>query len=211
MEKNSSKYVIGGCFALCAIIYVIWVGSLGIIHDIYRLFHIASFFLMSIAFFTSVPFLFPIGAGAGIMHCLMCLISWGVDFEFIFRLAFFTILLVCSVTKNNNKVLYILAGIFAGISHILPLIIDWKWFYGSSYMLLYILLALLCVIACVLLYKNPSYMPIVGVTVRTPVNREKTPATLENDINRLTRMKELLDKGIISQEEFDHLKKEIIG
>ena len=38
-----------------------------------------------------------------------------------------------------------------------------------------------------------------------------TYSSVDSDLERLTRLKDLLDKGIISQEEFDLKKKDILG
>ncbi len=49
------------------------------------------------------------------------------------------------------------------------------------------------------------------VPIPTPSYAQTTQTTEANPVERLTQYKELLDKGIITQEEFDAKKKEILG
>lgn len=47
--------------------------------------------------------------------------------------------------------------------------------------------------------------------VKTSVNAGTNATFAESQVERLTKLKTLLDSGVISQEEFDEKKKQIIG
>ena len=58
--------------------------------------------------------------------------------------------------------------------------------------------------------------PIASVLLGIGLYQKTIPAVIEmdsrvNSINKLTKLKELLDKGIITQEEFEEKKKQLIG
>ena len=59
-------------------------------------------------------------------------------------------------------------------------------------------------LACMVLQNTPQ---IQTVKIKQPAIAQKT----DNRIEELTKLKDLLDTGVISQEEFDAKKKQILG
>ncbi|MFT8329615.1 MAG: SHOCT domain-containing protein [Oenococcus oeni] len=57
----------------------------------------------------------------------------------------------------------------------------------------------------------PEHKPEVETKKSTSKSKKNTKTENKNDLNQLVELKKLLDSGVITQEDFDTKKKQILG
>ena len=226
MEKNNSslRYVAGACFAGEAVIVLIDLVQNGFYF--WTLLCLAGYALIAVSMFAALPILTTAGAGVYAITALRLLIiyfgyikedgfAWfpkRLLFTAILFLAFWVILIVVGTNKKSAKQLSFVAGGVAILRFAIAMIGD-KVAYGSfvltfrdflSYVLLIVGAFMIgMAIDCITVKVS------TGTNVATSKAVSSTPA--ESQIDRLTKLKGLLDSGVISQEEFETKKKQILG
>jgi len=223
MEKNNSslRYVAGACFAGEAVLVLINLVQNGF--SFWTLLCLAGYALIAVSMFASLPILTSAGAGVYAVTALRTLITYfgyikddwfpkRYLFMAILFLAFWVILIVVGVNKKSAKQLSFVAGGVAVLRFAIAMIGN-KMGNGTFGLTFRGFLSYILLIVGAFMIGMAFDSVTAKVSVNTPnsssVVAPKTPA--ESQIDRLTKLKGLLDSGVISQEEFDAKKKQILG
>lgn len=217
MEKNNSslRYLAGACFAGEAVL------ALMNGFNFWSLLCLAGYALIAVSMFASLPILTTAGAGVCAITALRTLIfyfgyitwipKWILFTEILF-LAFWVILIVVGTNKKSAKQLSFVAGGVAILRFAIWMIGNIV-AYGSfglsfrdflSYILLIVGAFMIGMAVDCITAKTPT-----DTNAATSKAASSTPA--ESQIDRLIKLKGLLDSGVISQEEFEAKKKQILG
>lgn len=226
MEKNISslRYVAGACFAGTTVLCLISRFQYGF--GFWGSLCLAGYALIAVSMFASLPILTSAGAGLLAVNSIRNLIiyfgyiiedgfAWFPKyrlFEEILFLAFCVLLIVVGINKKSAKQL----GFVAGGVYVLSYAIYWignkvaNGSFGLSFRSF-----LFFVLFTVGAFMIGMAVDCINTKASTGTNEEtgtaafSTPA--EGQVERLTKLKTLLDSGIISQEEFETKKKQISG
>lgn len=219
MEKNNSlRYVSGACFTLVAILSI--PGSFnGDSEWIWMLLCEASYVLIAIAMFASVPMLIAIGGGISAIvsvRNLICQLVYGFPTSFIIAtilsLVAWVLIVVAALNMKNGRILGIVSSVLIAVQYLVT-IFGYKIVFGIFVFQLSEFLINLGLILGVLmmglalgdnLFKHSE-------TANSKANGNGNVTSEESQTERLIKLKELLDKGVISQEEFEAKKKQILG
>lgn len=223
-NNNTFKYIAGASFALLAVLTVIDM----IQYELYfwGLFSLIGSALIAVSMFVSVPALTAIGSalyGVIAIHLLITDFQdvWGYveDSWFLIQffipgilfLVFWVLLFVAGLNPKSTKKLGIAAGIIAVVSFLCGLISNLivngspgMPFTGFLYYLAGIVGALMIGLSAP--DNAAKEIPANAASKATMVEKN-----YESQIDRLTKLKSLLDSGAITQEEFDQKKKQILG
>lgn len=234
MEKNNSslRYVAGACFGIYAILIIIDIvqdAQYGFPFDAWAFLTLVGAVLIAIAMFASIPMLIAVGGGVSAVSSAITFIIYLGNMDYFPKRYFITdlillvvwiLIIVSGVNKKSGKTLAMIAGALLALRFFV-IIFGNKLDYGSFGLLDYGSFGLN---ARVFL----SYLvPIVGtfmiglaseslhsdgkVVVKTSATAGTNATSAESQVEKLTKLKTLLDSGVISQEEFDAKKKQILG
>lgn len=222
MEKNNSslRYVAGACFAGEAVLVLINLVQNGF--NFWRLLCLAGYALIAVSMFASLPILTTAGAGVYAIASLRTVIAYFGYIRFawfpkltlfteILSLAFWIILIVVGTNKKSAKQLSFVAGGVAILRFAIGLIAN-KVVNGSFGLNFRGFLNIILLIVGT--FMIGMAVDCITVKVSTGTNDatgkvvSSTPA--ESQIDRLAKLKGLLDSGVISQEEFEAKKKQIL-
>lgn len=211
------QYISGGCFALLAIWYLFhitgsWLNGVDAV----------AFALLALCIFLNMPLLGKIGCGIGVarnIYLLIIQISFVHDalrygysgivipriFGCVLVIAAFVLLFVALQQPQMKKTFGLAAG---GVLAVRVII-----FLFAKYNFLFILLAILFTAgATFFAFSQPFPVKAAGETVANTGSVGKSAASSTGTIiEQLSRLKGLLDKGVITQEEFDEKKKQLLG
>lgn len=216
-NKKTLQYITAACFALLAVNTLITLVRLDEF-AIFTLLVLISYALIAVAIILPMPVFAAIGTGISVFVNLRSLINFITafggdifDYDFLFfaalsdllGIACFVLLLITCLNKKNAKTLGIVAAALYFVRTIL-LIIEGATFSFRSYIATALIIAGAVLLGMVF---SDNSEQSAAATVSTAV----TPTTDYSDaIEKLTKLKSLLDAGIISQEEFDAKKAEIL-
>lgn len=210
--KTTIKYFAGVCFGILAVLSLI---NLVESHSIEDLVLTACYILVMISLFLSMRMLSMIGCGLLAFQRLLFIIKHGKgmiaagyssSFVFIWGIfaVYFILLLIASINFKASKAFGIAASILAFTIFVFLKIKGLRLSPTSHLLyLLYILGAFLLGMAFDGKNEYPSENKVT--------NKQANPGVIESNTERLLKLKELLDRGIITREEFDAKKKEILG
>ena len=215
-NKNTFKYIAGACFA----VLVVLSGISMILNGFYfwNLFPLIGAALIAVSMFVSVPALTAIGSalyGVGAIRTLILYIGYLQDSRFpkrffipaILFLVMWVLLLVAGINPKSTKKLGIAAGIIATVRFLFSLISNL--IASGSLGLTFTDLALIVGALMIGLSASDNTgkeIPAIATSKTAVVEKNS-----ENQIDRLTKLKSLLDSGVLTQEEFDQKKKQILG
>lgn len=217
--KKLLGYIGGGCFALRALLLI---GTLVSNFNILSLLFFAAMVLLALSLFLNKPVLAIAGGAVGAVYEVALILRTignspaGIDtlryspvsFIFLFLcLVAFVLLLIAGASKGTSKIMGIIACAIFAIQALvtLPHLSG-----GASFLTL--LVWLLLAAGSILLGlafdapAAPRAVPAAG-----PAARPAAAANTSDKINRLTQLKALLDAGVLSQEEFEAKKKDILS
>lgn len=211
-NKNSLRYIAGACFTAIAVYYIVFILKGFSYYVLYEIPFIIGPALIAIALFISKPVLAAVGSAlCGIGAIIVAVqLSFGLGvINSIILLVVFIMLLIGSIIQGAGRV----TGIAACALSVIRLVICfcqghlalWSWgLFGWP-------VQVLLIIGCLM----------IGLSaINNPVNKnaaEQSPEVSQiqngtNDqIEKLTKLKSLLDSGAITQEEFDNKKKQLLG
>lgn len=216
--KIPFRYIAGGCFAACALFCLIRLGF-----SLYSLTYFLAFAAIAVGLFLSIPMVSAAGSALFLifgvvdlfqfLHDLFSYYSFYFDFydftnliDYLEAVIFSLILLISCLNRRGAKTM----GIIAAAVQVLYII----WVFGSCWYLdwgvsLWFVVQLLleCVSAVFLGFAFSELKD----TPRAVAAAAPKASGVSDTYEKLTHLKELLDKGIITQEEFDAKKKDILG
>lgn len=216
--KIPFRYIAGGCFAACALFCLIRLGF-----SLYSLTYFLAFAAIAVGLFLSIPMVSAAGSALFLilgvvdlfqfLHDLFSYYSFYFDFydftnliDYLEAVIFSLILLISCLNRRGAKTM----GIIAAAVQVLYII----WVFGSCWYLdwgvsLWFVVQLLleCVSAVFLGFAFSELKDKPRAVAAAAPKASGVSDTYE----KLTHLKELLDKGIITQEEFDAKKKDILG
>lgn len=218
MEKKSGlRYVAGVVYVVYAILNIIELVQNGF--WIWTFLSVVGAVLVAAGLFIALPVLSAIGSGVcgiGPVRMLIVYLSFSVDSWFPKRyifiaflfVAFWILLVIACLKTENAKQLGIVAGVVAIVRLLAIFIMDGLYqftFMGVLWQVIIIVGAILLGFA----YTGVQNKNITALSANT-AQRTKSVASVENQIERLINLKSLLDSGVITQEEFDAKKKQIL-
>ena len=236
--KKVLRFIAGGCFAVYSLIFLIsqvnyivrlsTAGSLNLTSILPNLISLFAFVLITVGLFVDLNVLAAVGSGVMILTTAITLIGYYFNMErmkgyndgvklyaflligSIIGLVYFIMLLLTSVLPRAAKVFGFVAGGVETFLLILRLIstnlapISYN---AMSYFQCILLIAgaVLYGLSRTAKQKRPQYVPAGTYAAAAPntLPPEKTAA--------LIRLKESLDRGMISQQEYEERRRQILG
>lgn len=228
--KIPFRYIAGGCFAACAIIYLVIrygdIPSGGFYH--YDLLCILAFAVIAVGLFVSVPMVSAAGSALLLVRRVIFLFYkfryffkhfkaissvlslLGFLMNYLIPIIFALLLLITCLDRRSAKTRGMITAavrFFIPAVYFIIIIIRGSIFINSSSLLSIALLLLESVGALCLGF---AFSELKDKPKATAAAAPKTFG-VSDTYEKLTHLKELLDKGIITQEEFDAKKKDILG
>lgn len=214
--KTPFRYIAGGCFAASAIIYLI---NNCLRHHIFNFYYISlilAFAAIAVGLFLSVPMVSAAGSVLFLISRVVILFrnvkyfitnpdffnysSFFLTGAFALFALFALLLLISCLNRCSAKI----TGIIAAVFRFIPAIYIFS--FGRSLWDI-VLLLLECAGAVFLGFAFSGLKDKPKVLAAAAPQASGVTDTYE----KLTHLKELLDKGVITQEEFDAKKKDILG
>ncbi len=212
MENKTLKYIAAICFALIAVRDIVYV-----ITDFYFLNllpAVGSIFVV-IALLTATPILSTVGFALCSINVLLPFVGgqWilynGTLFATqIMSLALYILLMIAGIKPKSAKTLGLVAAVLAVVELVITIM-------GYGIIATYILWGLLLAAGAMLLgltYDGFSKKEVMNKAVAAQNSNIPAQGILEdNNVEKLMRLKAFLDEGVITQEEFDEKKKQLLG
>lgn len=220
-NNNTFKYIAGACFAVLVVLSVISMIQNGFYF--WNLFSMIGAALIAVSMFVSVPALTAIGSalyGVGAIRTLILYFGYMQYSSFpkmtfipaILFLVIWVLLLIASLNPKLTKKLGIAAGIIAAVrflfSLISSLIVN-----GSLGLITFtgFLSPLALIVGALMIGLSATDNAAKEISATAASKATLVEKNSETQIDRLTKLKSLLDNGVITQEEFDQKKKQILG
>lgn len=216
--KIPFRYIAGGCFAACALFCLIRLGF-----SLYSLTYFLAFAAIAVGLFLSIPMVSAAGSALSLILGVVDLFQFLHDFfssyysfyfdfydftnliDYLEAVIFSLILLISCLNRRGAKTM----GIIAAAVQVLYII----WVFGSCWYLdwevslrFVVQLLLECVSAVFLGFAFNKLKGKPKIKAAAP-----SASGVSDTYEKLTHLKELLDKGIITQEDFDAKKRDILG
>lgn len=201
-NKKIFQYVSSAGFVLCA---------LSLVPDLWNFWQtilaIVAYILIALSLLLSKDILGKIGSGIGILLSIQY-ITKSIRYHSspiwvlynILLLMTFVSLLLAYIIPSKQKLFGICVGIIALVRFLAVISQQGIYLYYLSFTIGAVMFGL-----------------AANATEQAPSESSRKPAvaiannSVENQIERLTKLKDLLDKGILTQEEFEDKKKQILG
>lgn len=214
-NKHTLRYIAGACFAAKALLSVISLAKSGF--SISGLLPLASYSFIAVSMFASIPVLTTVG---GVICLFYSLISnaWVIlhapimyKIQSILYAVLWVIVAAIGANKKQSKQLGFTAGIAAVLNFLIIIVINLKnqGVFGLSFtgFLSYFLL----IIGAFMIGYASADMPVKAAAKPSTSAGGANAASSESQTDRLVGIKKLLDSGVITQEEFEEKKKQILG
>ena len=214
MEKKTLfRYIAGGIFAVSALVQLL---NIVRYFNVLNVFYFIALLLIVAGLFIKNTLISAVGSGLYTVLALYRFISYGAFAQGLVWSLYnipnilFWLMLLVSLVGNIRALGGVAAGI--GIFRFLVYVSIWTRYDSLSSLPFRIVLDLLLPVAGALI----MCFAIETVSAKVALNATRTTSsinanTAENIIERLERLKKLLDSGVITQEEFEEEKKNIIG
>ena len=230
--KIPFRYVAGGCFAACALIYLIircghipspYAGSYP-----YDLLCVLAFAVIAVGLFVSVPMVSAAGSALLLVRRVICLLYkfryflkrfkaissvlslLGFLMDYLIPIVFALLLLITCLNRRSAKTRGMIS---AAVRFFIPAV-----YFIISIIRGSILINSGSLLSFALLLLESAGTLCLGFALSELKDKSKAVAAaapkasgVSDTYEKLTHLKELLDKGIITQEEFDAKKKDILG
>lgn len=207
--KIPFRYIAGGCFAASAIFYFVNNGLLHHVFNFYTISLVLAFAAIAVGLFLSVPMVSAAGSVLLLISRIVHLFRF-MDSHFIWLIQllvpaiFALLLLITCLNRRSAKTMGIIA---AAIRFILAILTIYLFFlFGGAMWGMIIQPLLECAGAVFLGFAFSELKDKPKAAAAAP-----KPSGASDTYEKLTHLKELLDKGIITQEDFDAKKKDILG
>ena len=224
MEKNNNtfRYVAGACFAIYAIVSIIRLVQIAPYNSpsAWWLLPILGAVLIAVAMFVTVPMLIAVGGGVSTISAarsfIICLGNeynpWNYSIAAFLLLVVWVLIIVVGVNKKSGKILGMVAGALATLRFLIIIfgnIIDCGQF--ALDFVNFVCYAVIIVGVFMIGLASGDNAPKTSELTKANANGGVHATQAESQIDRLTKLKGLLDNGIISREEFETKKKQILG
>ena len=232
-QKNIRRYIAAACFAGAAVISVISLIR-NIMNDItyntttliFLVLCVVGYALIAVSMFASVPVLTSVGGGLVLLYYInmLCLfirlvanaslingtsnIIWAVS-----QIIFFILIIIAGLNRKSAKVLGITAASICGVRLVVDSIYDFI-SYGSIGMRLTAWFNFLFIILGAVMLGLALYDMQAGYSASKRPRAQVSDAELfsgNSQLDQLGKAKMMLDAGVISKEEFDARKRDILG
>lgn len=237
MEKKNInfRYVAGACFGIEVLYIIINIVAGYTLFDLSTLVLIAGYALIAASMFTSIDILTSVGGGFLAAIVINSFIEftkyWDWDWDYFWDyfwitlsttpllviadfilLVVYILFVLIGLNRNNAKTISIVAAALIVVRFIMRTL-HYKIYSGSFHLnfgdILFYTILIIGTIMIGLALNIDDVKDSSGKTASSNGVNLMTPA--ESQIDRLTKLKGLLDNGVISQEEFDAKKKQILG
>lgn len=225
-NKKILKYLSCSCFTLFAILQSkALISALITIHraDFWIILFALGTILIAVSTWISQPTIMTIGAAFCALYYARLLLYgafsdsiFGLSFEYtlnhILNIVFFSLLVVvCNLHDSKGiRTMGIAAGLFSIVKYIVNIILGYVANHAFSFNLIGIVINLSLIVGPLFL----GYV-FIGTKDKTVLKNTsesgRTPAKEDDTIARLVKLNSLLDAGIITQEEFEQKKKDILA
>lgn len=239
-QKNIRRYIAAACFAGAAVISVISLITIisnsisyGTVSPIFSVLNMIGCALIAVSMFASVPVLTAVGGGLALLNAVRSLISFiilvALDSNYLstvlfnislaaFQVVFFILIIIAGLNKKSAKVLGITAASVYGVRllvYIIYRLINYGYIsMGLTAWLHYLFMILGAVMLGLALYDMQSgSSPAYAAAAKRP-GAQVSDAELfsgNSQLDQLGKAKMMLDAGVISKEEFDARKRDILG
>ena len=221
MENKALKYIAAICFAIIAVWDIVNLFDYFYFWDLIGV--VGSIFVV-IALLTATPILSTVGFAlwsSGILCTLVGNFEWilhgALPFDLVIvwvvSLVFYVLLMIAGIKPKSAKTLGLIATILAVVrlvAHVIRNVIEGYGITATS-----ILRGLLLIAGTLLLgltYDSFSKKAVVSKAAVTQNSNVSAQGIFEDsNVEKLMRLKSFLDEGVITQEEFDEKKKQILG
>lgn len=222
--KIPFRYIAGGCFAASTIIYLIYLIS-GIDFSLSYLFSALAFAAIAVGLFLSIPMVSAAGSALFLILNVVDLFQFLHDlfsyydsfyfstYHFIYLIdyletvIFSLILLVTCLNRRSAKTMGIIAAAVQVLYIIIIGVFGFSWYLNWEVSLWVVVRLLLDCAGAVFLGFAFSELKSKSKAAAAAL----WPSGVSDTYEKLTHLKGLLDKGIITQEDFDAKKKDILG
>lgn len=167
--------------------------------------YIVGTFLIAFSMFGKFYTLLAVGSAMQALYWVIFIFTGGKFYYKIFVVIAYILLAMAVFQRKKSLTMGIISAISVVLSFVVFQITNYSW-WGAIF---YSVKSTVCesvgvLLACMVLQNTPQ---IQTVKIKQPAIAQKT----DNRIEELTKLKDLLDTGVISQEEFDAKKKQILG
>lgn len=219
-NNKTLKYIAGACFAIYAVLDIVSLIQNGFY--VWSLLVLIGSFLIAVSLFTSIPILTTAGSALCLVTAARALILYigyirddGIPKRYllyaIMFLVIWLLLFIAGINTKSTKSIGIVAGVIAAarfVAIIIGNLVDT----GSVRLAFTDILSYLVVsIGALLIGLSAENSAVRKGGAVASSNKAKIQQGSDNVIERLTKLKALLDNGIITQEEFEMKKKQIMG
>ena len=212
-SNRSFRYIAGGCFSACAVVVAIDIAQRGYL-DTWALPYGIAYAIIAVSMFASLPILTAVGSVAyafSAIRVLSVIYAPVYILELFLAVVFSVILFLAGLMKKNAKMLGLVAGSVAVFRFVLYIFFSVMFGVGALLefrdWFIYPLMIIGAFMFGLASDENPNKAKILPPSKLTNGGMNDS---VQSRVERLTRLKNLLDSGIISNEEFEAKKKLIL-
>ena len=227
-NRKTLRLIAGACFAISAVLTIVSSAqtlSYGFDFSTFliTLLPVIMDGLIAVSMFTSTPILTTVGSAGQLVFSSLALISLIAVRECfagnighilmynILGIFIWLSLIIAGINTKSAKRMGIIAGVIAAVSFVANIIGNLTIFGSMRISFIGFLSSLVTIVGVLLVGLSLEGLATRKVAAVASGGKAKIQQGSDNTIERLTRLKALLDKGIITQEEFETKKKQILG
>lgn len=227
-NRKTLRLIAGACFAISAVLTIVSFAQTLINGFDFWVFLIILLLvimdgLIAVSMFTSTPILTTVGSAGQLFFYSLILMSNIATREFyagnfgrillsdILKLFIWLSLIIAGIDTKLAKRMGIIAGVIAAVEFVANIIGNLTIFGSIGISFIGYLSSLVTIVGVLLVGLSLEGLGTRKVAAVASGGKAKIQQGSDNIIERLTRLKALLDKGIITQEEFETKKKQILG
>lgn len=221
-NRKTLRLIAGACFAILAILNIVSSAQRFDLVLLLTTILTIPLVLISVSMFTSNPILTTVGSVLQLLCGAFSLILYIVQRDYyvnfgvllltnILRLFIWLSLIIAGINTKSAKRMGIIAGVIAAVAFVANIIGNLTIIGSIGISFIGFLSSLVTIVGVLLVGLSLEGLATRKVAAVASGGKVKIQQGSDNTIERLTRLKALLDKGIITQEEFETKKKQILG
>ncbi|MBQ5953671.1 MAG: SHOCT domain-containing protein [Lachnospiraceae bacterium] len=221
-NKKTLRYIAGACFAIAAILLIVSMVKNGF--SVWSLLPLAGAVLIAASMFMSTSILTTVGSALYLVSAVKSLITYinysSGDHHYysklvvlfaVMYLAIWVCLLIAGINAKSTKSMGIIAGVIAAVRFIVIVISNLVFARYLGLTFTGFLSYFVIIAGAFLIGLSAEKIEIKKEPASASNGKAPIQAKTYNTIERLTKLKSLLDSGVITQEEFESKKKQIMG